>query len=128
MDRPRQVQRDGIRFQGLRCIAPTLAGFVGEAVTVRYDPRDLAEIRVYHQEQFLCRAICQDIAQLQVSLKEIQKARRGIKKGLCQEIKKARQLIKNIEMERHSKLPPQTAKESKSTSEKTIILKRYEKD
>ena len=128
VDRPRQVQRDGIRFQGLRYIAPTLAGFVGEAVTVRYDPRDLAEIRVYHREQFLCRAICQDIAQLQVSLKEIQKARRGIKKGLYQEVRKARQLIKNIEKERQSKLPPQTAKESKPTSERTISLKRYENE
>jgi hypothetical protein len=35
------VQRDGIRLQGLRCIDPTLAAFVGETVTSRYDPGDL---------------------------------------------------------------------------------------
>ena len=46
--RPRVVHRDGIRFEGQRYLALTLAGYVGEAVTIRYDPRDLAEIGVYH--------------------------------------------------------------------------------
>jgi len=27
---------------------PTLAAYVGASVTIRYDPRDLAEIRVFH--------------------------------------------------------------------------------
>ncbi|HQT62843.1 Mu transposase C-terminal domain-containing protein, partial [Acidiphilium sp.] len=34
----RRVRRDGIHFQGLRYIDPTLAVYVGEAVTIRYDP------------------------------------------------------------------------------------------
>jgi len=55
---PRLVRRDGVRFQGLRYVAPTLAGFVGEAVTVRYDPRDLSEVRIFHRTGFLCRAVC----------------------------------------------------------------------
>ena len=41
----RRVHRDGIHFQGLRYLDLTLAAYVGEAVTIRYDPRDLAEIR-----------------------------------------------------------------------------------
>ena len=45
---PRKVQRDGIHCHGLRYFSLTLAAYVGEAVTVRYDPRDLAEIRVFH--------------------------------------------------------------------------------
>ena len=53
----RTVQRDGIHFQGLRYIDTTLAAYVGEAVTIRYDPRDLSEIRVFHQIRFLCRAV-----------------------------------------------------------------------
>lgn len=60
--RPRQVQRDGIRFQALRYIDPTLAAFVGEVVTIRYDPADMAEIRVYRGGEFLCRAVCQELA------------------------------------------------------------------
>jgi putative transposase len=55
--RPRVVHRDGIHFQGLRYLAPTLAAYVGEPVTIRYDPRDLGEIRVFHRDRFVCRAI-----------------------------------------------------------------------
>ena len=29
---------------------------------MRYDPRDVAEIRVFHADRFLCRAICQELA------------------------------------------------------------------
>ncbi|MEJ7609284.1 MAG: Mu transposase C-terminal domain-containing protein, partial [Bryobacteraceae bacterium] len=53
----RQVRADGIHFQNLRYISTTLAAYVGETVTLRIDPRDAAEIRVFH-EQFLCRAVC----------------------------------------------------------------------
>jgi len=56
----RVVHRDGIHFQGLRYIDTTLAVYVGEPVTIRYDPRDLAEIRVFHRDRFLCRAINQE--------------------------------------------------------------------
>jgi putative transposase len=41
---PRTVHRDGIHCHGLRYLDLTLAAYVGEQVTVRYDPRDLAEI------------------------------------------------------------------------------------
>ncbi|MEO8855147.1 MAG: Mu transposase C-terminal domain-containing protein [Ginsengibacter sp.] len=94
--KPRTVQRDGIQFQGMRYIAPTLAGFVGEVVTVRYDPRDLAEIKVYHNDNFLCKAVCQDIAEMIVSLKDIKTARRGIKKGLYDQIKKSQAVLNSI--------------------------------
>jgi len=71
----RRVQQDGIRFQGYRYIEPTLAGYVKEEVLIRYDPADLAEIRVYHQDSFVCRAICQELAGQTISLKETEKAR-----------------------------------------------------
>jgi len=75
--KPRIVHRDGIRFQGLRYISPTLAGYVGEPVVVRYDPRDITEIRVFHQDVFVCTAI--DIAHhgQTITLKDIQAARRA---------------------------------------------------
>ena len=58
----RKVQPDGVRFQGMRYIDPTLAAYVGESVVLRYDPRDLAEVRLFHQGKFLCRAICPGLA------------------------------------------------------------------
>ncbi len=42
---------------------------------IRYDPADMAEIRVFHPDRFVCRAICQELAGSTVSLKEIEKAR-----------------------------------------------------
>ncbi len=71
----RRVQQDGIRFQGYRYLDTTLAGYVKEEVLIRYDPADLAEIHVFHQDRFVCRAICQELAGQTVSLKEIEKAR-----------------------------------------------------
>jgi putative transposase len=45
--RARKVRRDGIHFQGLRYLSLTLAAYVGEDVTIRFDPRDMGEIRVF---------------------------------------------------------------------------------
>src|SRR5664279_2220102 len=72
---PRKVQRDGIHCHGLRYFSLTLAAYVGEPVTIRYDPRDLAEIRVYHRDKFLCQAVSPDIAAVTVSLQDLQAAR-----------------------------------------------------
>ncbi len=54
----RKVRPDGMHFQGLRYLDLTLAAYVGESVIMRYDPRDMAEIRILHDHRFLCRAIC----------------------------------------------------------------------
>ncbi len=82
----RRVQQDGIRFQGHRYIDPTLAAYVKEDVLIRYDPADMAEIRIFYQDRFVCRAICQELAGSTVSLKEIEKARaerrKQVKAGL----------------------------------------------
>lgn len=53
----RKVQRDGIQFASTRYISPVLAACVGEHVTVRFNPRDVGEIRVYFNDEYLCRAI-----------------------------------------------------------------------
>ena len=81
---PRRMQRDGIRFAGFRYLDPTLAAYLGETVTVRYDPRDLAEVRVFHRERFLCRAVCQELASQTVSLQEVVQARNRRRRELRQ--------------------------------------------
>jgi putative transposase len=85
--RPRVVRRDGIRFGGLRYLDPTLAAFVGERVTIRHDPRDVAEIRVFHRGRFLCRAINAEHADRTVSLRDVQAARRARREALRAGIK-----------------------------------------
>ena len=80
--RSRLVQRDGIHFEGLRYMSPTLAAFVREPVTIRFDPRDLSEIRVFHHDRFLCRAISEEHAGTMVTLKDIEAARRAHRRAL----------------------------------------------
>ncbi|MEQ8701112.1 MAG: Mu transposase C-terminal domain-containing protein, partial [Bauldia litoralis] len=82
----RLVRRDGIRFQGLRYADLTLAAYVGQNVSIRYDPRDITEIRVYYRDRFLCRAVSAEHAHRKISLKDIQQARVARRKALRSEI------------------------------------------
>lgn len=71
----RRVQRDGVRFQGLRYVDPALAAYIGECVTLRYDPRDISEVRLFHEGRFLCRAVCPELAGETMALRDILRAR-----------------------------------------------------
>jgi putative transposase len=71
----RKVRPDGIHFQGFRYLELTLAAYVGESVIIRYDPRDMAEIRIFHDNRFLCRAICAELAGETIALRDIIQAR-----------------------------------------------------
>jgi putative transposase len=81
--KPRKIHPDGIHFQGLRYLDPVLAAYVGDTVIIRYDPRDMAEIRVLTGAGFLCRAICPELAGTTVSLKDITAARNARRRGLA---------------------------------------------
>ena len=119
----RRVQQDGIRFQGLRYLDLTLAGYVGEDVTIRYDPRDMAEIRIYHQEQFVCRAVCQEIAEQTLSLKEIIAARRQRRKELREQLS-SRETAVRLLLEVHQS-PPQPQPPAEPAEPSAPRLKRY---
>jgi putative transposase len=82
----RLVRRDGIYFQGLRYLDPTLAAYVGEHVTIRYDPRDITEVRVFFRDRFLCRAVSPEHASRTISLKDIEQARSARRRALRGEI------------------------------------------
>lgn len=82
----RVVQRDGIHFQGQRYLAPTRAPFVGHTITIRYDPRDISEIRVYDRDTFICTAIDEAHPNLRLSLRDIETASRARRKQLRQAI------------------------------------------
>ena len=95
--RPRKIHPDGVHFQGLRYLDPVLAAYVGEQVTIRYDPRDLAEVRIFHDDAFLCRAICAELAGTTIALKELTAARnarrRQLRQGLLERSKVVDQLL-----------------------------------
>ena len=92
----RRVSRDGIRFLGMRYIDTTLAAYVGEDVVLRYDPRDVAEVRVFHQDRFLCRAVCQELAGATVTFREIATARNRRRRELRQTLDERRRLVDSL--------------------------------
>jgi putative transposase len=122
----RRVQQDGIRFQGYRYLDPTLAGYVKEDVVIRYDPTDLAEIRVFYHDRFLCRAVCQELAGSTVSLKEIEKARAERRKQVKAGLSTREALIEQFVAVHHREAPKRET-QAKEPVEATgrPPLKRY---
>ncbi|WP_051428437.1 Mu transposase C-terminal domain-containing protein [Bacillus sp. J33] len=84
--KPRKVHSDGIHFQGLRYTNTNLAAYVGETVIIRYDPRDIAEVRVFYQDKYLCTAISPEISDYTVDLKDIVSARNKIRNELKKQL------------------------------------------
>lgn len=75
---------------------PTLAAYVGESVILRYDPRDIAEVRVFYEDRFLCRAICQELAGATVPLRDIIKARNRHRHDLRQTLRDRAQVVESL--------------------------------
>jgi putative transposase len=53
-------------------------------VVIRYDPLDMAEIRIFHHHRFLCRAICAELAGDTIALRDIIRARNRRRRDLRQ--------------------------------------------
>src|SRR5699024_35896 len=84
--KPRMVHDDGIRYVGQRYMNVNLAAYVRETIIIRYAHRDLAEIRVFYQDNFLYTAISPDIANATVSLGDIVSARNKQRRNLKKEL------------------------------------------
>lgn len=117
----RKVRRDGIFFNNLRYTNTILAAYIGESVTIRYDPRDMAEIRVYFEGEFLCNAICQNISNQVIGYEEIKSARQKQKRKLRKTINEAKQLLNQLENGKKKTDPP-IIKPAKSNAPR---IKRY---
>jgi putative transposase len=122
----RRIHRDGIRFMGLRYIDPTLAAYVGEEVLLRYDPRDIAEVRVFYKDRFLCRAICQDLAGETVALRDIIQARDRHRRELRKTLHDRRRMVDSLlEAKRWASAEEKPAPAPSETGQPPTKLKRY---
>ncbi|MBP9091265.1 DDE-type integrase/transposase/recombinase [bacterium] len=119
----RLVQPDGIHFQTLRYMSPVLAPYVREHVVIRYDPQDLAEIRVFHNNRFLCQAICPQLESQTISLKDIVRARNQQRKELGQTITERRKVI-----DRYINVHTDPIRHEAPTERNASKLKRYFND
>jgi putative transposase len=133
----RKVRPDGMHFQGMRYLDLTLAAYVGESVILRYDPRDMAELRVFHDHRFLCRAICAELAGETIALRDILRARnrrrRELRHTLQEHARMVDVLLEARRGESHTDEPLQTP-DTAITAEKpperpgSLRLKRYMND
>lgn len=122
----RRVRRDGLYFQGLRYVSTVLAAYVGETVTLRFDPRDMAEVRVFYQERFLCRAVCAELAGATVSLREILRARPHRRQDLRRVLRDRHRTVEALlERKRGEITTPEDASPSLSNPLPRHTLKRY---
>ena len=66
---------------------PALLGKTRESVTIRFDPRDVSQMRVFHRNRFLCRAVSPEYADRTVTLKDIETARTAYRRSLRSQIR-----------------------------------------
>ena len=124
--RSRKVQRDGIHFEGLRYLSPVLAAYVGEEITVRFDPRDMGEVRMFFRDRFLCRAITADCAGQSVQLREIVQARNKQRRDLKRVLRDRRQAVDSLlELRRGQVEKTDNGKQPAAAQPQQPRLKRY---
>ena len=127
--RTRKVRPDGIHFERLRYLSPTLAAYVGEQITLRYDPRDMGEVRVFHQGKFLCRALAAELAGDRSSFNEIVRARKQRRHQLRAILKDRQQAVDCLLALRRAELSPIEEpgedKPRKRAEPRVAPLKRY---
>lgn len=121
----RRVQQDGIRFEGHRYMDLALAAYVGEDVTIRYDPRDMAEIRVYYQNTFLCRAVCQELAGQTISFKEIQQARIQRRRQVRTQVAERKAVVTELQAGQQPDSPAPESAHADAPESSRPRLKRY---
>jgi len=125
----RRVQQDGIHFQSHRYMDINLAAFVKEEVLIRYDPADMGEIHVFYQDRFLCRAICAELSDRKVSLKEIEKARSERRKQVRVGLSTRTAMVdRYVEMHNAPSPAPKTVVTEPAPVEARPRLKRYIND
>ena len=98
-----------------------------------YDPRDLAEIRVYHRDKFLCRAVSPEIASVTVSLQDLQTARNQRRRELRQQLTARRSLVELLTQPKPESARGETTRKKNTTTTDSATraatrLKLYRED
>jgi putative transposase len=123
--RSRKVRRDGIHFQSLRYLSLTLAAYVGEDVTIRFDPRDMGEIRVFHRDRFLCRAISSELADETIPLRDILRVRNRRRKELRSILHDRQKLVDTLLQLKQGPIPEEVHSSAPVAPKPAVRIKRY---
>ena len=103
----RLVRNDGIHTLNLRYTNTELQeGYVRESVVIRYDPTDVSQVFVFHENKFVYVAHCPEISDIKPTSKDIQRAKSLRKKNLRTKISTAQALVKLYENDSARPIPP----------------------
>ena len=123
--RSRKVRRDGIHFHRFRYLSLTLAAYVGEHVSIRYDPRDMGEIRVFYKDGFLCRAISAELAGDTVPLRDIVRVRNSRREELRTILHSRQQTVDTLLQLKKGPPLEKAHASSPNESRPAVHIKRY---
>jgi len=121
----RKVRRDGIHFQGLRYLSLVLAAYVGEDVTIRYDPRDMGEIRVFYKDRFLCAAVSAELAGETISLRDITRARDQRRRELSAILHDRQRIVDSLLQLKKGTSPQEIHAKAAAAHPSRVRIKRY---
>jgi putative transposase len=123
--RARKVRRDGIHFQGLRYLSLTLAAYVGEEVTIRFDPRDMGEIRVFYQDRFLCPAVSAELAGETIPLRDVVRVRNQRRRELNSLLHERQKVVDSLLQLKTGTAPKEIHAKAAVVPALGVRLKRY---
>jgi putative transposase len=123
--RARKVRRDGIHLHGLRYLSLTLAAYVGEDVTIRFDPRDMGEIRVFYKDRFLCPAVSAELAGETIPLRDIVRVRNQRRRELSSILHDRQQLVDSLLQLKKGATPKEIHENAATPSVSAARIKRY---
>jgi putative transposase len=123
--RARKVRRDGIHFQGLRYLSLILVAYVGEDVTIRYDPRDMGEIRVFYKDRFLCPAVSAELAGETIPLREIIRVRDQRRRELSSILHDRQRVVDSLLLLKRGSAPKEIHAKAAVAVASGVRIKRY---
>jgi putative transposase len=123
--RARKVRRDGIHFQGLRYLSLTLAAYVGEEATIRFDPRDMGEIRVFYKDRFLCPAVSAELAGETIPLRDIIRVRNQRRRELSSILHDRQQVVDALLQLKRGTAPKEINAKAAVAPVSEVRIKRY---
>ena len=98
-----------------------------ESILVRYDPSDVSQVYVFHENKFVCIATCSELEGTKPSLQDVIKARKSRLKYLRSTISSARNVVKSYAHQSGRDIPP-TDPIIPTVQKPTPAIKRYSVD
>ncbi|MGH2506832.1 MAG: Mu transposase C-terminal domain-containing protein [Ktedonobacteraceae bacterium] len=124
----RTVRKDGVHILNNRYFSTELQnGYMRESVLVRYDPADISQVYIFHENEFVCIATCGELAGTRPSYDDVKNARTARVKFLRTIISSAKGVVKTFAHQSGRAIPPAETP-SPPPQKPTQTIRRYTVD